>query len=146
VKRKNTIKLISKDEKRRKNMEPDKTNPYQLYCWEFQQSLLNYANGNWFGRLIAFEGEIRISGDIFNQEDFQDSFENGDIKIADWETEFASVTFTKDDLSNSDRYQSGTINSKVKIDGDVNGQSLSGTYTVTHKVKPAFQSKLTNIS
>lgn len=128
-------------------MEADKSNPYQLYCWEFQQSLLDYDNGNWFGRLIAYKGKIHLPQSFeYNQEDFQQLVENGGIQVIKMETNWASVNFTPDNSSNTESYQSGTISSEVEIELDINGVRLNDTFTVTHQVKPAFQTKLTNVS
>ena len=129
-------------------MEVDKSNPYQLYCWEFQESLIKFYNedsGNWFGRLIAFECEIYIVGDVYTQEDLQEIFANGNVEINKIKTDFPNVTFTPADPSNPAKYQSGLITSQVEIEMEIDGKTLNQIYTVTHQVKPAFQTKLTNI-
>lgn len=129
-------------------MAVDKSDPYQLYCWEFQESLMKFYNedsGNWFGRLIAFEAEVYVVGDVYTQEDLQELFANENIEITKIATDFPNVTFTPVDSSNSAKYQLGTITSQVEIEMIIDGKTLNQVYTVTHQVKPAFQTKLTNI-
>ncbi len=128
-------------------MEPDKSNAYQLYCWEFQQSLLNFAkdDGNWFGRLIAFDVEIYTPNGVFDQDRFTASLRDGNIRIVKWETNFSKVQFIPDDPKLEGDYKPGRITTEATIVGRVDNEQLNGVYTIGHNVKPAFQTKISDI-
>lgn len=120
---------------------------YDNFCTQFKDSLLKEAtvdpedpNGNnWFGRLLRYRGGreyqmINFFGKTYTESEFRNKLLKDEIKVNVFE--FTSpVQYTP---STTDPTLA-TATVQIHIEAMVDGENQSGDFTVTHKIRKAWQ-------
>ncbi len=118
---------------------------YDNFCTQFRDSLLNEVTepvespADWFGRLLRYRGSqpyqmINFFGETYTERQFRDKLQKDEIKINAFE--FTSPVSYTDDAKNA-MLAIATV--KAHVEAVVDGNKQSGDFSITHKIKKAWQ-------
>ena len=114
---------------------------YDFFATQFANSLLKATeNGdtNWFGRLTRYHQNqefqlINFFGTNYTEDDLIKALRNNSIIIKTFDV--SGINYTPD--LNDPFY--ATVSADVHIDANIDGIDQSGDFTITHKIKQAWQ-------
>lgn len=109
---------------------------YDYFACQFFESLTRYQttdpNGYWFGRLITFDFALsNLFGEAFNEENFREDLENGDIV-------FHSYTLLEVRYAPTEGSSTVDVTGKVEFDFTMNEERRVVSHDFSFQIKPGW--------
>lgn len=118
---------------------------YDNFCTQFRDSLVKEASSelgevpDWFGRLLRYRGGkeyqmLDFFGKTYGEKEFRNKLMNDEIKI----DAFEYTSPIEYEASTTDPTLA-TATVKVHVEATIDGVKQTGDFTVTHKIRKAWQ-------
>ena len=118
---------------------------YDNFCSQFRDSLIKEASSepgeipDWFGRLVRYRGgnEYQMQdffGETYGEKEFRQKLSNDEIKINVFEYT-SPIVYT---ASLTDPTLATAV-VQVHVEATIDGVKQTGDFTVTHKIRKAWQ-------